>query len=218
MNPLVKVGNSFKLSNEFLEELTIINNDYAKKKYTFSSYAKTLQKLCGIDKCIPITHNYKQFLGGFILVKGSLNANVKKKEVKLGLAIDLEFSVTQSFFGVSHLINLLLVFHTGRISYKSGSNATLVYEITNRQTIFEKVFHFWDKYIYPYQPSFEATRYINFKEFESLFRRKVHLNQKEFCEDMLPLWDSLQEKEGQSNQVFRSLEEAIKFVNQKNSS
>ncbi len=137
----------------------------------------------------------------------------------MGVFLDLEFSVTQSFFHASHLINLIYVFNTGRVEFKSGSpglqnSKTLTFKITNRISILEKVFPFWKTYILPVQTSSESERFRNFRSFEDLFSRGVHPEKEKFITEMLPLWDRLRKQKGQPNQSFESLQEAINYVNE----
>lgn len=207
---LLIINENGNVNEEFLVQLRLLNGK--KQHLNNNVFFQELQKLFNIDKTIKITSDYKRFLGGFILGEGSLNASVKKKGA-LGVMIDLEFSVTQSYLGVSHLINLMSVFQTGRIDYKSGSKATFVYDISNRKSIFEKVFPFWEEYILPYQTNFEAgQRYFKFKKFKELFDLNCHQNKEGMINQMLPLWDSLRKQKGQKNQSFSSLEEAQNFV------
>lgn len=213
MNFLINnVNDRGSLNEEFIEKLKKLKAQ--KKDLSLTDFVKKLQELFLIDKIAKINTDYKRFLGGFILGEGSLNASLKKKnELSFGVVLDLEFSVTQTFYGISHLINLITVFNTGNISYKVGSNATFVFDISNRKSIFEKVFPFWEKYILPYQTNFEAKeRFLKFKQMKDLFDNNAHKEVDGFLTQMLPLWDSLRKQKGQSNQSFESLEAAQNYV------
>lgn len=201
-----------EVKDEFLFELNKLRDK--QKQFSISEFTSKLQDLFLIDKRLPITSKYKAFLGGFILGEGSLNLSLKRKNtVNFGVTLDLEFSVTQSFYGVSHLINLLSVFHTGSFFKKSGSNGTFVFKISNRRAIFEKVFPFWEEYVLPYQTSFEANeRFLKFRCLEGFFERKAHLDQEAFINEMLPVWDSLRKQKGQGNESFPDLLSAQNFV------
>lgn len=209
---LIEIENRLELSPQCKDLLTKINENYSGKKLSSFNYAVELRKLLNIDKKTKINKDYKTFLGGFVLGEGSLNASLNKKGGPLGVFLDLEFSVTQSIYGVSHLINLVEIFNTGRFDYKSGSNATFVFTISNRESIFEKALPFWEKYILPLQTSFESQRFRDFKKFEDLFSRGVHKNKEEFISEMLPLWDSLRKQKGQKNQSFFSIEDAVLYI------
>lgn len=208
---LIKEG---QITPEFIEKLKQLKEKAKKNNWNQSSLVDALQELFLIDKKVSITKEYKQFLGGFILGEGSLNLNLKKKkELNFGVALDLEFSVTQSFYNVSHLINLMSLFQTGRLDFKSGSNATFVFLITNRKTIFEKIFTFWETYVLPYQTNFEAEeRFFKLKKLEPFFNNNLHRDETSFLYEMLPLWDNLRKQKSQSNQSFASLVEAQHFV------
>ena len=198
-----------KLTLEFLSTLKQINAD--KRKGTFSAYRGALtQLLHSGDRVIHDKH--KRFLAGFILGEGSINLSLKRDKNNLGLKLDPQFIVTQHINQSSHLMACLDLFQTGRIYYKSGSNATLVYVMDNRRSLGEKLLPFWEEYISPYQLGEEKCRLITFKKALEAFQRGEHLSLESFAKKVLPLWDKLRKQRGQSNESFPDLKSAQDFV------
>lgn len=205
-----------KISPEFCQSLQLAN---AKRTQSLTQYIKTL---CALGNLPPVkgqTEKHKQFLGGFILGEGSLNVSAKKgKGAVCGLYLDLEFSCTQHINGLWHLINLCYLFRSGRIGYKSGSNATLVFTIQDRTTLWEKVVPYWQRYIAPHALDDKGrSRFDTFVKLLIAFREGKHKVADSFVQEMLPLWDSMRQQKGQANESFSSLKEAkdYVFVNQK---
>lgn len=97
--------------------------------------------------------------------EGSTNVSAKKLETAaFGVLVDPEFSITQHVDGIVHLHRALLTFNTGRISYKSGSDATMVFRIDNRQNLVEKVIPFYHDYVYEFSCNDKIERFENFKK------------------------------------------------------
>ena len=156
---------------------------------------------------------YKTFYGGFVVGEGSINVSIKKSTSALfGILLDPEFSITQHVNGFEFLFAALYLFETGSIHYKSGSNATLVYRIDNRTSLYEKVIPFWETYILPYQYSEGQQRIILFKRILFFLEQKKHKDKAFFVNKMLPIWDKLRKQKGQINQTFPSLEAATEFA------
>ena len=156
---------------------------------------------------------YKTFYGGFVVGEGSINVSIKKsKSALFGILLDPEFSITQHVNGFEFLFAALYLFETGSIHYESGSNATLVYRIDNRTSLYEKVIPFWETYILPYQYSEGQQRMILFKRILFFLEQKKHKDKAFFVNKMLPIWDKLRKQKGQINQTFPSLEAATSFV------
>ena len=107
------------------------------------------------------------------------------------------------------MFGALLLFETGSIHFKSGSDGTFVYRIDNRRSLAEKVIPFWETYVFPYQ---------DFKEIITLLENKEHKNLFSFRDQILPLWDKLRKQEGQRNESFPDLESAQQVVVGKGSS
>ena len=196
-----------KISPKFCRGLQLAN---VKRAQSLTQY---MQTLCALGNLPPIkgqTEKHKQFLGGFILGEGSLNVSAKRgKGAVCGLYLDLEFSCTQHIHGFWHLINLCYLFQSGRISYKNGSNATLVFTIQDRTTLWEKVIPYWQKYITPHAlDDGKGSLFDTFVRLLIAFREGKHRVADSFVQEMLPLWDSMRQQKGKGNESFSSLEEA----------
>lgn len=206
------------ISIEITEGLKKINDIYSKSK-DFPKYMRETQDFFGLDEP-QCTTEAQLFLGGFLEGEASLNLSAKKQQnSKFGIVLDPEFSITQHINGVKHLYNALAIFKTGRIRYKSGSNATLVFTIDNRISLEDKVIPFYERYVVPYAAPSKCQRLRTFTKVVKLFKKNAHHDPEQFINLMLPLWDDLRMQKGQSNQSFASLREAQdyakKFLNTK---
>ena len=196
-----------------LESLKKINQT---KKKDFLWYKRQIQTLFKIKKEKDITSTYKYFLAGFIAGEGSFNVSAKKtKGGKYGVSFDPEFSVTQHLDKVEYLYSFLSLFHTGRIVArrgKVGSKSTLVYRISDRKSISEKVIPFIEKYLSPHQGQIDLKRLYLFKKLVSFLLEKKHLDLEFFKNQIIPLYYKLRKQIGQSNQSFTDLKEMYLFV------
>jgi len=200
-----------KIPDEVKQQLQEINSRYTKNK-NFSSYLKDIQILFNINP-VKITTDSKLYLAGFIAGESSLNVSAKKQnKTSFGLVIDPEFSITQHLNGAGTLYLALDVFQTGRIGYKSGSNATLFFRIDNRKSLQDKVMPFFRKYAFPYGSDYLVQRAETFQKLLNLFDSKAHLELDSFLNEVLPLWHSMRKQEGQVNQSFANLNEAQEYV------
>lgn len=209
--------NSLKLQpedtipKEILTKLNQANASFSKTK-DFSAYKKTIKEIFELKEP-KVTNEAKIYLAGFIEGEASMNVSIKKlATAKFGVILDPEFSITQHLNGASNLFLAMHVFNTGRISMKSGSKATLVYRINNRSSIIDKVLPFFDSYVIPYGSEVKKERKKVFAQILDCFENKKHLNIESFITDMLPLWDSLRMQKGQSNETFKTLEDAISYI------
>lgn len=215
---IYKKVNSFSLQpGEILPEAVQIELQEANKLRSkdFPAYKKKLRKIFGIqeDQLPACTSSLKIFLAGFIAGEGSINVSAKKSSTsKFGLIIDPEFSITQHANGFQHLYCALCIFNTGSISYKSGSNATLVFRIDNRRSLEEKVIPFWEKYMDPYLADEARKRKQLFKQLLELFNSEAHLDLDSFANEILPLWDQMRKQKNQSNQTFADLTQAQVYI------
>jgi hypothetical protein len=219
-----------KISPLLLEAIKKINESYSKSN-DFTKYKADIATLFNLDTTksassrdlLKITTESKFFFAGFLEGEGSLNVSTKKlKTAKFGVIMDPEFSVTQHLNGVSHLYDALCIFNTGRISYKSGSNATLVFKIDNRISLEEKVLPFYETYVIPCLGCFvvgtktatnqKIKRIKGFKELIQLFKTGGHKDLDIFITKMLPLWDSLRMQKGQKNESFESVEDVVQYI------
>lgn len=205
-------GPGEKLSEEIKNQLLEANLRYSKSK-NFTSYRREIEQIFQINTPTKIPREHLFFLGGFIEAEGSLNVSAKKlSTAKFGILIDPEFSITQHVNGIIHLYNAMYFFQTGRIRHKSGSNATLVFTIDNRQSLKEKVIPFLEKYTFRYSSAQKTKRCISVKNLLELFNQDGHKDLNVLKDEILPLWHSLRMQQGQINQTFNSLEDAQNYV------
>lgn len=210
MEPIY-VAPSQKIPQELLDQLKQINDSYSTSG-NFPSYKQQLEKLFRV-KPGNDTKALSTFLGGFVSGDGSLNVSAKKQNTaRFKLVLDPEFSTTQHVNGIDELIKLLAVLKTGRISYKSGSNATMVLTVSTRKSLEEKVVPFYEQYVYPYCSPIKRKRFLIFKKLLNLFEQEAHYDKDRFINEMLPLWDQMRMQVGQANQTFPTLEDAQEYV------
>jgi LAGLIDADG endonuclease len=197
-----------KLSDQFKEEIRKMNAG----KPDFKTYTKRVRDTFGLT---PVTcdERKRHFLGGFIEGEGSISIGAKKNiYAKFGVELDPVFNITQHINGVNHLYFALEVFQTGRIRYKSGSNATLAFIIEPRQSLQEKVCPFLEKYVYSLSSPTKQLRYQSFKKMLNLFDDNAHLDRERFIHELLPIWDSMRMQRGYEGETFQTLKEAQDFV------
>ena len=200
-----------KISKDFLDQLRVINNTYTNSG-NFPNYQHSIAKLFKV-KPLKITEECKQYLGGFLEGEGSLSVGAKKNDSsRFKVYIDPEFNITQHINGFRNLYAALCCFQTGRIRYKSGSNATMVYTIDNRDNLKQKVIPFYEKYVTPYGSPIKKRRVEIFKQLLFLFEQKAHLDLNRMVFEVLPLWDEMRVQVGHANQTFESLKEAQQYV------
>lgn len=183
-------------------------------KFTHAQYAKRVRELFNLKK-VEITEKKLYFLAGFIEGEGSISVSAKKtKSTSFGLELDPLFNITQRVEGVCHLYLALEVFKTGRIRFKTGSNATLVFVIEPRKSLQEKVCPFFDQYMIKsnFSSDVKQTRYQNFKKMLDLFDDDAHLNRERFIYELLPVWDAMRVQKSYTDQTFKDLKEAQEFI------
>lgn len=198
------------VSDRLLTQLKQINSSYTKIK-NFSHYEKQIQNLFELEPINKITKGTLFYLAGFLEGEASLNLGAKKNQTSaFNVFFDPEFNITQHINGINNLYLAMQVFRTGRIRFKSGSLATFVYTIDNRQALKEKIIPFYEKYVI-YGSKVKRNRIKKFKQVLVLFEEKAHLNQKRMINEMIPLWSSLR-MQANSNQTFKDENEAILFI------
>jgi LAGLIDADG endonuclease len=198
-----------KLSPDVIKQLVAAK---ASTKKDFPKYMRAIGKIFSIKEA-QTTIESNLFLAGFIEGEASMNVSAKKlKTARFGLMLDPEFSITQHVNGVENLYLAMSLFKTGRISYKSGSNATLVFVIDNRQSIEEKVLPFFKKYVDPYGSTFKKQRVESFKKVLTLLKDNAHRDLDRLVYELLPEWNTLRMQKGQINESFKSLKDAQEYV------
>lgn len=201
-----------KISEDFLAKLAAINAQYSKKK-DFTKYQLDLMTL--FDVPMPkINARTVHYLAGFVEGEGSLNVGAKKNSTgRFKVYIDPEFSITQHINGFANLYLALCYFKTGRIRHKSGSNATFVYTIDNRLSLEQKVVTFYENYLSSsFGTPVKKRRVWVFKKLLELFNEKAHLDLERMLYEVLPLWNAMRMQVGQTNETFKSLEDAQDYV------
>jgi hypothetical protein len=210
-NEQIYYGPGEKISKDILDKLKEANDSYTKDK-NYPKYMRDIQNLFNLESLTETTE-MKLFLAGFIEGESSLNVSAKKlKTAKFGILVDPEFSITQHVNGVKSLYIAMVVLKAGRLRYKSGSNATLVLIIDNRQTLEDKVLPFWKSYVQPYASTNKLKRFQSFEQILNLFKNNCHQNLDCLTNKILPLWDSMRMQKGQLNETFSSLEDAQNYV------
>ena len=195
-----------------LTKLAKANANYSRTK-KFLTYKQEILKIFALKPLTQKSIACQFYLAGFLEGEGSLSVGAKKNQTsQFKVYLDPEFNVTQHINGISNLFLAMYVFQTGRIRYKSGSLATFVYTIDNRQSLEEKVIPFYEEYVIPFCSAAKKQRLSIFKKLLCLFKAKAHLNQNRMIAEVLPLWDQLRMQKGQKNESFKSLLEAQNFV------
>ena len=177
-----------------------------------SDYRREIGEIFDIlPKTIGIREKY--FLGGFVEGEGSLNVSLKKlRTSRVGVLLDPEFSIAQHVNSIQLLYLALAFFQTGRLRYKSGSNATLVIVIDNREDLKTKIVPFYKKYVNSIGSAVKTKRLHYFERILLYLEEQDHRDVNVFVHDILPLWDSMRMQKGQSNQSFASLKDAQDYV------
>lgn len=183
-------------------------NARMQKSSNFGEYKRNIQRLLQCPEYVPLSEMQKYYLGGFIEGEGSLFVGAKKgKTCKFGVSLDPAFNISQHVNGAKHLYECLCFFGTGRIRYKSGSNATFVFEIDTRQSLQQKIVPFYREYVIPFASTAKKKRFENFCSLLDAFDQKKHLDLHSFLYEVAPIWDELRMQKGQANETFASLEE-----------
>lgn len=198
---------SEELSNDFKEKILQMNAG----KPNFKVYTERVRNLFQLDK-VKITKDNKIFMAGFIEGEGSMSVSAKKnRSAKFGVELDPLFNITQHINGVKHLYFALELFGTGRIRYKAGSKATLVFIIEPRLSLQTKVRPYYENFVYPYSSPAKQIRFNYFKQMLDAFDEAAHLDRQKFTHALLPIWNAMR-VQNYAGQTFVSLEEAQEYV------
>ena len=113
---------------------------------------------------LQITKEFKWFLAGLIEGEGSLCISLKQHPTaRFGYYIDPEFFIYQHKSARELLERAKEFFGTGRIFPKSGNEDVLVFRISARRSILEKVIPFFEKYM-KYASKTKKENFRVFKE------------------------------------------------------
>jgi len=209
MNIYLKPGET--LPQNVKEALQNANANFSRTRNHKNYISELTQIFNYTPKKIGLREKY--FLGGFIEGDGSINVSAKKlRNAAHGIHIDPEFSITQHVNSVELLILALSLFQTGVIRYKTGSNATLVLIIDNRDDLENKVVPFYKRYVNLIGSSVKTKRLEKFEKVLAHIRKNHHQDINILVNELLPLWDSMRMQTGQKNQTFASLAEAQTYA------
>ena len=149
------------------------------------------------------------FLGGLIEGEGSLCISIKQHPTaKFGYYIDPEFFLYQHK-NAGELLDLAkAVFQTGRIRPKPGNEDVLVYAITSRRSIVEKVIPFFERYIIPYGSALKKRNFELFREITMSLENGDHKTK----EGVLRIIDLAYATNHAGKQRKRSKEEVIRRI------
>lgn len=206
-----------KLPQSVIDDLKEANAKMNKTK-NFEDYRQKMQQILQLPDYVPLTESQKFYYGGFLEGEASIHIGAKKgPNTRFGAYLDPGFNVTQHVNGANHLLKSLSFFRTGRIRYKSGSNATLIFEIDTRRSLQAKLVPFYKKYVIPFASPGKKQRFEKFCSLLDAFDEKRHLEFHSFVYELAPIWDDLKMQKGQKNETFQSLEDfqhyCIDFVN-----
>ena len=119
------------------------------------------EKMSGADnqqERLPQDERFQWFLAGIIEGEGSVTVSIKAHpSAKFGYYVDPEFFLYQKVEGRKILEMAKKFFGTGRIYPKPGNEEVLVFAITNRRSLKEKVLPFLKKYMV-YSPRIEKYK------------------------------------------------------------
>ncbi len=114
---------------------------------------------------LRITEGSKWFLAGLIEGEGSLCISVKEHPTaRFGYYIDPEFFLYQHKAAREVLDLAQATFQTGRIFPKPGNEDVLVYSITSRRSIIERVIPFYRSYVIPYGSTIKRKNFEMFRD------------------------------------------------------
>ena len=121
-----------------------------------------------------ITEEFKWFLAGLIEGEGSICSSFKElPNSKYGYYIHPEFFIYQHKNARELLDNAKLFFGTGNISPKPGNEDVLVYKISSRKLIKERVIPFLETYM-RYGSKIKRHNFQVFKEITEALENNAH--------------------------------------------
>ena len=123
---------------------------------------------------LRITEEFKWFLAGFIEGEGSLTVSLKEHpSAKFGFFIDPEFYIYQHKNSKELLYYAKEFFKTGAIFPKPGNEDVLVFRISARRSLIEKVIPFYEKYM-KYASNEKKKNFLVFKEVVNALENGAH--------------------------------------------
>ena len=123
---------------------------------------------------LHVTEKFKWFLAGLIEGEGSICISLKQHPTaKFGYYIDPEFFIYQHESARELLDRAKIFFGTGSIVPKPGNEDVLVYKVTSRRSIVEKVIPFFEKYMC-YGSKIKRHNFSMFKEVTLALENGAH--------------------------------------------
>jgi hypothetical protein len=158
---------------------------------------------------IAITQELKWFLAGVIEGEGSVCASIKAHPtVRYGVFVDPEFFIYQHRVGIKLLHLAQQVFLAGRIVPKVGNEGVMVYAITSRRTIYEKVIPFFEKYM-TFSAKWET--FLRFKEIVvAIEEKRLHETREGMIELVKLAYKMNPDSKGKARK--RTLQEVIDII------
>ena len=98
-------------------------------------------------------------------------------------------------------------FGEGTVRFKSGSNSTLVYRISNNASIIKKVIPFYKRNLSTFRSAFTNARIVRFEQLVVSMHAGEAATPGLFVHKLLPLWQSLRIQITKKSR-FATLEEA----------
>lgn len=104
-----------------------------------------------------LSYEEKYFIGGLFEGDASFYVSLKKNpSSRFKVYVDPGFALYQHKRGYELLQRAQILFATGRIEKKPGSENVYQFIIVNRRSILEKVIPFYRKYVYPFSAKKES--------------------------------------------------------------
>ena len=123
---------------------------------------------------LQITEEFKWFLAGLVEGEGSVCVSFKQHPTaKFGYYIDPEFFIYQHRNAGELLDRARNFFGTGSIVPKHGNEDVLVYKVTSRRSIIEKIIPFFEKYM-RYGSKIKRRNFVMFKEVTIALEKGAH--------------------------------------------
>ena len=123
---------------------------------------------------LKITEEFKWFLAGLIEGEGSVCISLKQHPTaKFGYYIDPEFFIYQHRSAQELLERAKIFFGTGNIVPKSGNEDVLVYKVTSRRSIVEKIIPFFEKHM-RYGSKIKRQNFSMFKKVTMALEKGEH--------------------------------------------
>ena len=123
---------------------------------------------------LKITDEYPWFLAGLVEGEGSICVSFKEHPTaRFGYYIDPEFFIYQHKLAGELLEQARAYFGTGAIAPKPGNEDVLVYKVTSRKSLIEKIIPFYEKYM-QYGSELKKRNFAMFKEITLALENKAH--------------------------------------------